>query len=68
MRRFRLNRVIDETGISGTGYIAEGILFTNGKCILSWLTEHKSIAIYDTLNELIIIHGHNGKTKIEWID
>ena len=39
MQRFSLKRLEDETGISGTGYVAEGVEFTHGKCVLVWLTE-----------------------------
>jgi hypothetical protein len=70
MRRFRLKRIEDETGISGTGYIAEGVQFSDGQCVISWLTETSSIGIYRSNVELIHIHGHagSGKTVIEWID
>lgn len=67
MRTFFLVRDEDETGISGTGIVAEGILFSCGKCVLSWVTQYKSIAVYDSLDELIAIHGHNGRTHVEFI-
>lgn len=69
MRIFRLNRIEDETGVSGTGVVAEGIQFTDGTCVLSWLTEVSSIAaIYDSIDTVDQIHGHGGKTVIEWDD
>lgn len=68
MRRFRLYRTEDQTGISGTGYVAEGVQFTNGKCVLSWLTSHTSLAVYDNLETLETIHGHGGRTRVDWID
>ena len=67
MRCFYLYRKEDVTGVSGVGYVAEGVLFASDKCVLSWCTEHTSIAIYESLSELERIHGHNGKTVIEWI-
>lgn len=66
MRTFVLNRLEDETGISGTGIIAEGVQFSDGKCVLSWLTEVNSVGVYDSINNIIAIHGHDGKTEIEW--
>jgi hypothetical protein len=66
--RFVLFRHEDESGISGTGLVAEGILFSTGKCAISWLTEYKSIGLYDCIDDLIKIHGHDGKTDVEWID
>lgn len=68
MRRFALVRYDDETGVSGTGQVAEGVEFTNGSCSMSWLTEATSVAVYPNIKELERIHGHGGKTKVEWID
>lgn len=68
MRNFVLVREEDETGISGTGTVAEGVQFANGKCVMNWLSEHTSVAIYDDIATLEAIHGHNGKTKVVWID
>lgn len=66
MKTFHLHRIEDESGISGTGIVAEGVQSIGGKCALFWLTEFKSVAIYDNIEELEAIHGHNGKTKIIW--
>ncbi len=68
MRLFVLNRVEDATGVSGTGIIAEGVQLTNGRCVLSWMTQHTSTGIYDNIEELEKIHGHQGMTKVEWVD
>jgi len=68
VRRFRLIRKEDETGISGTGHIADGVCFQNGKCVLSWRTDKTSVAVYDDIKTLISIHGHGGKTVLEWVD
>ena len=64
MNKFWLRRLEDKTGISGVGIIAEGIEFSNGKCVISWLTEFKSIGIYNSIEDVKKIHGHNGKTEI----
>lgn len=64
IKTFVLRRIEDISGISGTGDVAEGVMFSNGKCVLSWTTEHQSIAIYDSLKELEAIHGHNGSTEV----
>lgn len=68
MRRFRLIRKEDPSGISGIGPVAEGVQFSNGKCALSWTTKYTSIALYDDIDTLRAIHGHNGATVVEWID
>ncbi len=69
MNRFVLQRLEDETGISGEGFIAEGVQFSNGTVVLVWLTEIRSIAaIYENIEIMNHIHGHNGKTLIHWLD
>lgn len=68
MRRFRLNRKEDESGVSGTGFVAEGVELGNKMCVLSWLTRHTSVAIYPCVEEMMTVHGHGGKTVLEWID
>jgi L-alanine-DL-glutamate epimerase-like enolase superfamily enzyme len=66
MRTFRLRRVEDESGVSGTGIVAEGVEFTHGEIALSWLTQHRSIGFYPNRKELMNIHGHEGKTILVW--
>jgi len=68
IRRFRLKRVQDESGVSGTGYVAEGVKFSNGQCAIVWLTDTSSMGIYRSSVEMMHIHGHGDKTQIEWID
>ena len=67
-RRFQLHRKDDETGVSGTGVVAEGIQFSNNECVLVWLSKRSSIGIYTHLADIDHIHGHEGKTRIVWID
>jgi|TARA_R110001583_G_scaffold36762_1_gene120841 hypothetical protein len=64
MRIFYLNRTEDESGVSGTGRIAQGFIFDNGKVCLTWLSEHPSVTIYDNIGEVRAIHGHQGKTEL----
>lgn len=64
MKVFYLHRKEDESGISGTGRIAQGIVFDNGKVALTWLSEHPTVTVYDNLGEVRAIHGHSGKTEV----
>lgn len=66
MAPFELHREEDETGISGTGVVAEGVMFKYDKIAISWNSVHTSVAVYDDMNTVEAIHGHNGKTKIVW--
>lgn len=61
---FYLQRTEDESGISGTGRIAQGVIFDNGKVALTWLSEHPSVAMYDNIGDVRVIHGHEGKTEV----
>ena len=70
MRRFYLVRSVDvdPDKISGTGVIASGVVFEDGRVAMRWMTQHKSTAIYDSIDELLAIHGHGGKTVIKYVD
>lgn len=80
MRRFYLQRDVDVSGVSGTGVVAEGVMFVSsvepvlsggypdGKVVIHWLGEHQSIVIWDSLEAAIMVHGHVGSTKFVWID
>jgi len=67
MKLFNLIRMDDESGVSGTGIVAEGVEFSDGSCAISWLTPMKSVAFYPNIKELERIHGHGGKTIVSWI-
>ena len=54
----------DESGVSGTGRVAEGVVFQDGTVALRWLTAWRSTAFYESMEHLEHIHGHHGKTKI----
>lgn len=70
-RRFFLRRVKDVSGVSGTGKVAEGVEFTDGKIVIRWKPSSvgvSSTSMWDCLNDMITVHGHGGSTTIEWID
>jgi hypothetical protein len=67
-RRFHLERDVDETGISGTGRIAEGVQFSSGWCSMIWLTQYFSVVVYPDVESVVLIHGHGGKTRLVWDD
>jgi hypothetical protein len=66
---FALERIEDETGISGTGVVAWGCVFAFcGKVALCWTTDVSSVAVYDSLEAVCKIHGHGGKTRLRFVD
>jgi len=68
MRRFCLYRSVDVTGVSGTGRIAEGVEFSDGRVALKWCSRTPSVIIYMDVADMLRVHGHNGTTTIIWID
>lgn len=77
-RRFRLYRYQDVSGVSGTGVVAYGCMFTSGKAVLAWCIKTEkveeeashisSLSIFDNIEDAIAVHGHHGMTRVEWID
>lgn len=68
MRRFHLVRREDETGISGIGLVAHGVQFPDGTVAMRWATGTASTALYANIDDVEVIHGHGGKTIVEWVD
>lgn len=66
--RFELHRDSDETGVSGVGVVAQGVEFWDGTVAMRWITDVASTAIYNDVSDVEHIHGHNGKTRVVWID
>jgi hypothetical protein len=68
IKRFYLNRKKDISGVSGTGIIAYGAILPSKRVVMEWVTKHKSIAIYDSIEEIQLLHAHKGKTELIYID
>lgn len=68
MRRFVLVRSEDVSGVSGTGEVAQGVVFDTGKAVIAWTRSPSSVDIYDSVADLLAIHGHEGRTRIRWLD
>jgi hypothetical protein len=71
MRYYHLNRLVDETGNSGVGVVAEVVVSSNGTAIVLWSEESNalgvaSIVVYPGgLADAEKVHGHGGKTLLE---
>ncbi len=69
MRRFHFERLEDASGVSGCGRVAEGCLFLDtGEAVLHWLGAHGSINFYHSVDDMMYVHGHQGKTRIIFDD
>jgi hypothetical protein len=68
-RRFRLVRDRDITGISGTGHIADGILWNDGTAEIRWLGDWPTTQHHDRgYPSIQHINGHGGATRVDWMD
>jgi hypothetical protein len=64
----------DESHVSGTGRVLDGVVFHNGKVVVCWRTENKhgytSVGMYDSFEAFKFIHidshPHN-ETEIVWL-
>lgn len=69
MRRFNLVRDEDVSGVSGTGIVAEGVEFGDETVAIRWCVgPARSTVIWDDINDAELVHGHEGRTRIEWLD
>lgn len=68
LRRFHFDRKCDVSGVSGCGVVASGVMWDDGKVAIHWEGTHSSINIYNSIEDMIYIHGHNGSTTIVWDD
>jgi len=77
-RLFSMVRESDESGVSGTGRVLDGVRFHNGMVSVCWRTDvgaaahgHTSIGVYPTWEafEFIHISSHpTNQTKVVWHD
>ena len=68
MKTFKLVRKEDVSGVSGTGEVAEGVIFHDGQVALSWFGRHHTLEIAPNIDDVIAIHGHEGKTTVVYTD
>ena len=64
MKTFTVVREIDISGLSGIGKVAEGVEFTNGKCIVCWCTEVSSMVIHENIESVNKIMCSHSKSTI----
>ena len=65
--QYLLVRDEDVSGVSGTGVVAEVYVFENGKVVVGFLShtaDVSSVIVYDSLDDVVKVHGHEGKTRV----
>ena len=70
MKRFHLQRDEDVSGVSGTGVVAEGVLFADDVVVIRWLGGFPTSVVWHDrgIESVIAVHGHDGRSHIVWID
>lgn len=66
MRLFVLDRLDDQSGVSGRGVVAEGCEFSNGQVVLCW-RKAGTVGVYPSMKVLENVHSHDGKTVVRWL-
>jgi hypothetical protein len=67
-RTFELVRYRDLSGVSGTGVVAEGCVFTDGSVALRWRGTNPATAVWPDLESVLAVHGHQGATEVRWLE
>lgn len=67
-RAFGLYRYVDKSEVSGLGFVATGVEFTDGFVIMRWRSDMPSLGLYTDIKHVEEIHGHKGDTEIMWLD
>ena len=67
-RTFELVRYRDLSGVSGTGVVAEGCVFTDGSVALRWRGNNPATAVWPDLASVLAVHGHQGATEVHWLE
>ena len=65
---FVLRRMVDVSGVSGVGDVAEGVRFSSGRVVLHWSGPYASTVVWDSLEAAMAVHGHNGGTQAVFED
>lgn len=71
-RSFRIYRDEDISGVSGTGFVCEGVVFSDGHAAIHWTgSKYPTTTPHpDGLESVLWIHNHMGKggARIVWDD
>lgn len=63
-RLFTLERDTDVSGISGTGTVADGVVWPDGSVTVRWRGNRPSTVNWGRIEDVEAINGHGGATRI----
>ncbi len=67
---FTIIRNKDQSGVSGTGRVLDGVIFPNGKVVVCWRAKFNTVAVYESFEAFKYIHvdSHpSNNTEIIWL-
>lgn len=64
IQEFYLLRTEDESGTSGIGIVARGVIMPSGACHVEWLSHVHTETRFDNISHVELIHSHGGNTKV----
>lgn len=68
-RTFALDRYHDVSGVSGTGSVAEGVVWSDGAVALRWPGRYPTTTTFESgIEAVLAIHGHSGATEVRYLD
>lgn len=68
IKLYKLVRKTDINKVSGIGVVALIAVMPSGKAVMEWIaSNHPTISIFNNLEEITLIHGHNGASVVESI-
>ena len=68
IKKFYLLRHEDLHGHSGVGVCAVGVQLPSGKCVMEWLSREITETIFESAEQIIRLHSHEGRTELIWGD
>jgi hypothetical protein len=67
---FILRRLVDGTGVSGVGVVADGVVFPDLRAVTRWRGGSTGVAqtcVWENVGHIRRVHGHSGDTRIELV-
>uniref|UniRef100_UPI003F49ADF1 hypothetical protein n=1 Tax=Nonomuraea sp. CA-251285 TaxID=3240002 RepID=UPI003F49ADF1 len=56
------------TGVSGVGIVVWGVQWPDGTCSYRWNSRLRTFSSADSVDIVREIHGHDGATRLLWLD
>jgi len=70
MKTFKMIRRSDESGVSGEGYVLDGVIFHTGQVVVCWKTDvqasrhgYSSLGVYPSMEAFMFIHVSSHPTN-----